>query len=181
MTKPKAKYLWLDLETDGLDASENRILEAAWIITSSSLNILGTGRSIVNWPRAAVMNSISDWCTKVHTDNGLLDKVTETGTGHRNYEVEQIILGDVEKFDWGCNRPILAGSSPHFDRTFIREWMPTLDNTLHYRHLDVSALKMAMDDVGRGYDFYSNGMHRAEPDVRDSLAHAIMIYQHCLR
>jgi oligoribonuclease len=39
------------------------------------------------------------------------------------------------------DRPVLLGSSVHFDREFLSKQMPALSQMFHYRHIDVSSIK----------------------------------------
>ncbi|HPJ96752.1 MAG TPA: exonuclease domain-containing protein, partial [Syntrophales bacterium] len=39
-------------------------------------------------------------------------------------------------------RPILAGNSIHADRRLAQKFLPRFTNRLHYRHLDVTTLKI---------------------------------------
>jgi len=75
---------------------------------------------------------------------------------------------------------ILCGSSIMFDRSFIMCQMPELNDYLHYRQLDVSALNLAMQMfnpelavAGTEFKKYS---HEALADIRESIAE-LRLYQ----
>jgi oligoribonuclease len=103
----------------------------------------------------------------MHTENSLLKDMEYFGTILIE-DAEDQILELLDKHELG--KPILAGSSVHFDRSFIRNWMPRLDRRLSHRHMDVSAIRMFFDSVG----YHSVGektrptMHRALEDTQDS-------------
>jgi oligoribonuclease (3'-5' exoribonuclease) len=50
-------------------------------------------------------------------------------------------------------RPILAGNSVHADWYLAKKFMPGFLSRLHYRHLDVTALKIQWQDWLQGDDF----------------------------
>jgi oligoribonuclease len=83
-------------------------------------------------------------------------------------DAEDQILEDLSRE--GEQLFVLAGASVHFDRAFIRNWMPRLDRKLSHRHMDVSTLRMFFDDMG----YASIGerdlptKHRALNDVVDT-------------
>lgn len=67
----------------------------------------------------------------------------------------------------------LGGNSVYMDRLFIRKYMPTLDNYLHYRIIDVSSIK----ELARRwfYQEYKNMptkkfTHRALDDILDTVS-----------
>ena len=68
---------------------------------------------------------------------------------------------------------ILAGSSIHNDRAFIRARMPRLHLFLHYRHVDVSAIRTLLkawypDHPKVGFKKVRH--HRAADDIRETIA-----------
>jgi oligoribonuclease len=103
----------------------------------------------------------------MHTENDLIKDMEYFGTILIE-DAEDQILELLDKHELG--KPILAGSSVHFDRSFIRNWMPRLDRRLSHRHMDVSAIRMFFDSVG----YHSVGektrptMHRSLEDTQDS-------------
>lgn len=41
---------------------------------------------------------------------------------------------------------LLGGSSVHFDRSFLKKYLPKLESELHYRNLDVSVFKIFFEN-----------------------------------
>lgn len=173
MTQPK--YLWLDLETTGLDPTKHRILEFAVIVTGADLRTIEQAGGVLRfdldaWDRVAPAEHfgvIDDFVRDMHKKNGLWDACQD---GLITPEaMQEFLLGLVDdNAPWADGKPILAGSTPHFDRSFLREHCPELDAKLHYRHFDVSTLKMALRDRGERFaEPVSN--HRASTDVEHSL------------
>lgn len=55
-------------------------------------------------------------------------------------KAEDTLLEFVKKYITESHSPI-AGNSVYMDRLFLRKFMPTLDEYLHYRIIDVSTVK----------------------------------------
>lgn len=180
MTAPK--YLWLDLETTGLNPEHDRILECAALITDGDLFVTDTGleRELpVNGEDLARMN---DYVRNMHTENGLLEAVRcLVVTGGKSpaealADLEADLCDMIDGIAWADGKPILAGATVHFDRGFLRRWCPTFEARLHHRHLDVSSLKMMVVDR-TGEPFAKAEAHRAMADVVESLEQAREIYE----
>ena len=161
-------YLWIDIETTGLDPDNDRMIEIGWLLTEHH-EIVEQTQSVLITPDKIAWELMQQdlFVQTMHTENGLLKDMETFGTILAE-DAEDQILETLDKHQIG--QPTLAGSSVHFDRSFIRNWMPRLDRRLSHRHMDASALRMFFDSVG----YYSVGqkeretMHRALEDVEDS-------------
>lgn len=132
---------------------------------------------------------------KGHFENGLVDELraafdpdawegTKAGT-HSNYAydvyewgvraVEKKLLSFLELFGIEAGapmagRPPLCGSTISFDRGFLQVYMPKVLNTLHYRNVDVSTVKLLAE---RWWPTLptpeKQDKHRALDDIRDSI------------
>lgn len=151
----KTKLLWLDYETGGLNGRlENGewgmeyypILEVACIVTDGELNQLGEPLRLVIHHDEESLNKCHEWAIKTHTATGLLEEVRASTLTLK--EAEQAIIEHLKslgigKYDRKTREgAILAGSSIMFDRTYMMAQMPELDDYLHYRQLDVSAINL---------------------------------------
>lgn len=161
MTVAKAKYLWLDIETTGLDPQADQVLEAAVIVTDAELNELGrwTGTSAL-YPKGLERLRENKFVADMHkTWIGECLTVPEV---HWVQGIERVIAAH----EWD-GKPILAGASVHFDRSFLP---PSLTSKLHYRMFDISSLKMypeLRDLVPK-----AAVQHRAMADIEHTLAEA---------
>lgn len=164
-------FLWLDLETTGLDPDAGEILEVGWLI-SDNWEILTDVQSHVVTPTYQTFELIKQdmFAQTVHYENGLMKDIMWNDT-LRLEDVEDEILRDLWRLQDEDSFPILAGSSVHFDRNFIRKYMPRLDEQLSYRHFDVSTLMMFFNSLGY-YELskreYGSVTHRAADDVLSS-------------
>ena len=161
-------YLWIDLETTGLDPDNDRIIEVGWFLSDHHEQVTEAQSVLITPDKTAWELMQQDlFVQSMHTNNGLLKDMDAFGTIMVE-DAEDQILEDLLKHKGGI--PILAGASVHFDRGFIRTWMPRLDRRLTHRHMDVSTLRMFFDSQG----FHSYGektrptVHRALEDVQDT-------------
>ncbi len=67
----------------------------------------------------------------------------------------------------------MCGASVHFDRALLRRRAPSLHDVFHYRNFDVSSLRMAAELAGLEVPERKRGLHRALPDLEDSIALAL--------
>jgi oligoribonuclease len=82
-------------------------------------------------------------------------------------EVERDMVALIAE-QFGNEPAVLAGTSIHNDRNFIRYWWPEFDAKLHYRMLDVSSFKIVMQ--GKYNDiFQKQEVHRALDDIEASI------------
>ena len=180
MSKPKGKYLWLDLETTGLDPQFERVLECAVVVTGADLvPVEGLAFSMVVKPYGLVgrRQESDPFVQDMHTRNGLWDECA--ASEHRTRHLETRIIDLIEAVDWQyCRKPVLAGSSIHFDRSFLAVHLPDVVVRLHHRMLDASALMLAARDVGMPRHPAANPTaHRAMPDVLASIGHVRRHYE----
>jgi len=160
---------WLDLETTGLHANECTILEVALIVTEDNLTIRKEYQAVIQQTQTA-MDNMNDWCKTQHKKSGLIDEVW--GPNSKPFNVVQDELNEIMNDYFSPNdRPLLAGSSIHFDRDFLKEHIKYFEGKLHYRMLDVSVFKEGLRRAF-GFELPKNRnpmLHRAMPDIQTSL------------
>jgi oligoribonuclease len=175
--------LWCDLETTGLDARRNRLLEVAWTITQDNLDTHLVGiRSHVITPTLETLDQLDEFNQQfdMHIKSGLYDEVTRGELTVRVEDAEDSILSDI-LHGVGDETPIyLTGAGVHFDKAFIAEHMPRLHQRLHYRlGPDASVLSRFFENnFGVTFPTVNDNMHRAADDVKEALTRVRQIKEY---
>jgi oligoribonuclease len=172
----KATLLWLDLEMTGVDVKGDVILEAAAIATDWGFKEIATFVGVVRQDEALMRTQMAKakdvWTGKSFWDENPEARdalFTQNTSGKPEAEVEQALI-DFIKAHFNTDDPVyLAGNSIHNDRRFIYKHMPRLDETLHYRMLDVTAWKLIFENKFHK-KFASPKSHRALDDIRRSIS-----------
>jgi len=161
--------IWVDCEMTGLNLENDALVEIAVLVTDSQLNILGEGVDLVMKATTEELAGMNDFVRKMHTDSGLIKEIPD---GVSKSEGEALILEYVTKYAPGSGKSPLAGNSVSVDRTFIARDLPTFNQYLHYRTIDVSSIK---ELARRWYPkvYFAapkkTGNHRALGDIQDSI------------
>lgn len=146
-------YVWFDTEFTDLDMETSRLLQIAALITDAegrpvAENDLGLNLHI----RLDAETPVSSWVEEHLKD---LLTVCRSDQAIPVAEAEQRLCAYVDRVAGERaadvkQRPILAGNSLHMDWTLARRDLPGLLDRLHYRQLDVTALKLQWQDwLGR--------------------------------
>jgi oligoribonuclease len=158
----KNKFVFIDLETTGLDPVYDEILEVGIVIASDEFEIISCFSVQVWSPTARSKLVTNDFVWKMHIKNGLVDACEEKGVP---VEVaEEDILRRLDEYSWDPNIP-MGGNGVHFDRAFLKVYMPKLHDWFHYRNLDVSPFKQLHAMIQPETLNLGNEDHRALPDA----------------
>lgn len=175
----KDNLIWVDLEMTGLDPEKERIIEIATIVTDSELNTLAVGPVIAVHQDDQLLDSMDEWCTRTHTESGLVKRIRESKISEA--EAEQTVIRFLrEHVDAGCSP--MCGNSIGQDRRFLVRYMPELEGFFHYRNLDVSTLK----ELARRWKpeilagFSKKNTHLALDDIKESIAELRYYREHFL-
>lgn len=177
MSKKSANNLvWLDLEMTGLNHDNDVIIEIATIVTDKDLNILAEGPVIAIHQPDSVLAQMDDWCTKTHTNSGLVKRVKESKVTVGDAEQETL---DFIKQWIPAHKSPLCGNSIGTDRRFLFKYMPKLENYFHYRVIDTSTLK----ELARLWrkdlpTFEKSNRHLALDDVKESISELKFYREH---
>ncbi|MDT5013584.1 MAG: oligoribonuclease [Mycobacterium sp.] len=162
--------MWIDCEMTGLDLGRDRLIEIAALVTDSDLNVLGDGVDVVIHTDEDALTGMVEVVTRMHTHSGLIDEVR--GSTIDLQQAETMVLDYVRAHVPQAKTAPLAGNSIATDRGFISRDMPTLDEYLHYRMIDVSSIK---ELCRRWYPRIYFGQpekglaHRALADIHESI------------
>lgn len=164
------RLVWIDCEMTGLDLGNDLLIEVAALVTDSELNVLGEGVDVVIGASRDEMSRMPDVVRDMHAASGLTDEVIASAVTLQ--EAEERVLAYVKEWVPEPKKAPLCGNSIGTDRGFLSRDMPTLDDWLHYRMVDVSSIKeLARRWYPRVY-FSSpkkGGGHRALADILESL------------
>jgi oligoribonuclease len=169
----KHQFLWIDLETSGLDPHSCIILE--WAAVLAADNRYGDMSPVEQYASPIHFDystppKMDEFVRKMHTDNGLLSAcIASTFTLAESEDFLIELVGGPE-----TRGVVLAGGSVHFDLGFIRVHMPAFAKCLSHRVLDVSTFKAAERtwEAADAFPDIKGTNHRALDDVLASLAEA---------
>lgn len=160
------KLAWIDTETTGLFSDETRLLQIALVITDGQANIITQAEHTI-WQPESVLAQMRPFVRNMHTKNGLIEKVRMAREDER--EVERRLMRLMVEHT-AMNEVYMAGSSIAFDRYHIKRSMPALDSWMHYRLVDVSALKAMRQAMGLPrYESDGEVEHTALADIFASI------------
>lgn len=161
-------FAFLDIETTGLDPNKDKILEVAVLQVSGAFEVLSAYQGVIK-PDGAWKHLMDDYVVNMHTTNGLIEEVDNRGQGLKEIEVRICkYLKETHKE----KKITIAGNSIQFDRSFIKAQMPDLESMLHHRMLDVSSIKMMVEQNWPSLVQvrHADPKHRAFEDAAESLA-----------
>lgn len=176
------RLTWIDLETTGLDARRERILEIAVVITEADLTEVARYERVTDEAGRLVFADLDPFVQVMHTTNGLWGAscAAFTAGGNNIGEVDSAVeawlrrvLGQPDVIALSKDRPKMAGSSVHFDREFVREHMPRTYKLFSHRIYDVSSINefasRAVPKVHEGRPREGTVAHRSLPDILHSI------------
>jgi len=161
----------MDLEMTGLDPDTCAIVEVASLVTDDDLEVVAEGPDLVVACDPARLAAMDEVVTRMHTSSGLVAAI-QTATMTLE-EAGRLTLAFIKEHASEPRTVPLAGNSIGTDRRFLAAYLPDIENWLHYRSVDVSAVK---ELARRWYPEAlasapaKKGAHRAIDDIRESVA-----------
>ncbi|MDR2861927.1 MAG: hypothetical protein LBV07_05210 [Syntrophobacterales bacterium] len=197
------QYLvWFDTEYSSLHLEEAHILQAAALITDRSLRRAVPSekdvRVAIRLPHDAV---VSPWVEENLSElvalcrSPLAANLAEADRLLAHY-VDQVVGPPAAQEN---KRPLLAGNSVHLDWRLAQKYLPEFSKRLHFRHLDVTTLKLEWQNRCPDHDFnkddpdnirryfptasfaVNDAKHDAYYDVHASIAELAFYRQHLFR
>ena len=160
--------VWMDLEMTGLDVLKDTIVEIATIITDENLEIIAEGPNRIIHVDEAFLNTRNRAFLDEH---GLTPEILESTLTLHDAEVETLAF--LHKWISPQSSP-LCGNSIGMDRRFLAFHMPSIDEYLHYRSIDVSSIKELArrwhPAVFKEVQTLKKETHRARDDILESIA-----------
>jgi oligoribonuclease len=180
MAQDATRLIWIDMEMTGLRPDQDRIIEAAMVVTDQELQVVAEGEVYVVHQADSILDGMDSWNKGTHGRSGLIDRVKASKWSEAEAETEMLnFLG----------RHVPAGASPMCgnsvcqDRRFLARYMPRLEAYFHYRNLDVSTLK----ELARRWKpavmagFSKQGKHEALADIYESIEELKYYREHLLK
>ena len=134
---------WVDIETTGLDPTTDFLLEVALVVTDNHGRIVDNMSKLIRpgKPLTEVFAIAGSYVQEMHEKSHLWAEL-RSGKGQDAWAAEAALLefmGDYFKPDG--TKPPMCGSSVHFDRSFLKYHLNTLESRFSYRNIDVSTIK----------------------------------------
>lgn len=161
--------VWIDMEMTGLDPDVDAILEIASLVTDNDLAVIAEGPVLAVHQEEDTLARMDAWNVEHHTESGLVERVRRSPISVS--EAEALTLRFVQGHAARHSAP-LCGNTVWQDRRFLKAYMPTLEDWLHYRIVDVSTVK----ELARRWKpevadrVKKRNTHRALDDIRESVA-----------
>ena len=155
----------------GLDPVTNVIVEIATIITTDDLEIIAEGPDLVVHQSDEALALMEPIVVDMHTKSGLLQQIRDSSITLEQAGAETLAF--IKTHVPEARKIPLCGNSIGMDRRFLVQYLPDIENWLHYRSIDVSSVK---ELVRRWYPAinssrpYKQGSHRALDDIRESVS-----------
>ena len=158
-------YVWVDIETTGLNVKKDKILEVGIIITDREY-VEEARTSIVIKHPTSTLAQMDPWAIDTHTQSGLVEEVK---AARYPANIADAVLTEWLKEQVGnLAKPYMCGTSVHFDREFLKRYMPRLEACFHYRNFDLATLREFFEaNAPSSFKFGSScGVkHRAIEDI----------------
>ena len=166
---PADRLAWLDLEMTGLETNRHTIVEIAILITDANLEVVDEGIDLVVHATPEELAQMDDFVVGMHTKSGLLPQIQAAtlSLAEAGDQVLEYLRTHVAE-----HSAPLCGNSIGVDRRFLDRYLPSVDQYLHYRSIDVSSLKELArrwnPAVLKGQPA-KKSTHRALDDIRESI------------
>ncbi len=173
--------LWVDLETRGLVATKEKLLEVDAIMTDDALVEVARFHRVTDQARYTDFTKVDPYVLQMHKDNGLWGESLTAGIDGALHNVSNDLMKfirdncpEIEPQEGGAKKgPQLAGSTISFDRSFLQTHLPFAHGCLHYRNFDTTTLnELARRFWPKVHDARPRSgdkRHRAMADVEESL------------
>jgi len=131
--------IWMDLEMTGLDPAHDVIVEIATLATDDDLEIVAEGPDLVIHQPDDALDAMNDVVREMHAKSGLTEQIRSSTITLE--EAGAATLAFIKEHAPDARSVPLCGNSIGTDRRFLAQWLPDIENHLHYRSIDVSSIK----------------------------------------
>lgn len=155
----------------GLDPQKHVIVEIATLITDDELNVVAEGPDLVVHQPEEALALMEPVVVEMHTKSGLLDAIRASTVTLETAGAQTLAF--IRTHVPEARKVPLCGNSIGMDRRFLDQYLPDIENWLHYRSIDVSSVKELVrrwyPQLNKGQP-YKAGTHRALDDIRESVS-----------
>ncbi len=155
----------------GLDPARHVIVEIATLVTDDDLAIVDEGPDLVVHQPPEALAAMDDVVREMHTRSGLLDAIVASNVSLAEAGAETLAF--IRRHVPAPRTVPLCGNSIGTDRRFLAQYLPGIEDHLHYRSVDVSTLKeLALRWRPEVLETAPKkaSSHRALDDIRESVA-----------
>jgi len=139
------QHVFLDVETTGLDARVDNLLEIG-LMYVDNMRVVSKA-SWVLWYDSNNIENLHPAVQKMHTENGLFDDCMNSSYSQEKYgQLEQEILLWLDSHNIFSKDIPLTGNTVSFDRSFLKRYLPEVNSAFHYRVQDISSIKYFLTD-----------------------------------
>ncbi len=133
----ETSLFWIEIETTGLNADTDAVLEVACVVTDVDLNLIAKGLDLVVHQADEILLKMPDSVRSIHSTTGLLEKVKNSKLTFT--QVEDEVVKFVTEY-CGFKTSPFCGNTVGFDKEIVRKQMPRLFRYMHYRTIDVTSI-----------------------------------------
>jgi oligoribonuclease len=182
-------YIFLDLETTGINPEKDFIIELGAAVVDDDFEIVDERNYVFpmsNWIQEK-LDGADPIVQEMHTSNHLIaemNKLAAQGNslsyGYYRRCLEMVLLEWFSQCGLTAGECPMAGETIHFDRAFLKLHMPVVEEFFHYRDWEVSTLKRATQMWAPNYYrrnpfFEAPSSHRALSDVRMAVEYTRLV------
>ena len=130
---------WMDLEMTGLEPDRHVIVEIATLVTDDDLNIVAEGPDLVVHQPDEALAEMNEVVIEMHTKSGLIEAIKASTVSLEQAGAETLAF--LKEHIPNERSVPLCGNSIGTDRRFLAQYLPEIEDYLHYRSVDVSTIK----------------------------------------
>lgn len=165
-------WLWIKLETTGLDPHYGRVLEYAAAITDESLDVLAQCSAVLRATDADIAPlRVSERVVTMHTATGLWEECAVAPCTLAEADTQLASIAS-DLSGGRQHRVMIAGCTPAFEISWVRAHFLRLAPWVSHRALDVTSVRAAVEAWLGPREWTLRPQHRAMPDLLCTIADA---------